>query len=84
MINVKYFASLKENLGVSHEAIEWSSSADTVQALMQTLRARGGLWQENIKQHSNIKVAVNQVMANLNAPLRDGDEVAFFPPVTGG
>jgi sulfur-carrier protein len=84
MINLKYFASLKEHLGVSHEAMELPASAANVNALVQALHARGGKWQEQFVVSSNIKVAVNHVMTGFDAPLRDGDEVAFFPPVTGG
>jgi sulfur-carrier protein len=84
MINLKYFASLKEELGVTHEAIAVPSPTASVMSVLQTLQARGGKWQTNLISDGNLKFAVNHVMVNADAPVRDGDEVAFFPPVTGG
>jgi molybdopterin synthase sulfur carrier subunit len=48
------------------------------------LMRRGGAWQEALADMKVVRVAVNQDMAGANAPLNPGDEVAFFPPVTGG
>jgi molybdopterin synthase sulfur carrier subunit len=84
MINLKYFASLKEELGMAHEAIAVPSATANVLSVLQALQARGGKWQTNLVANGNLKFAVNHVMVNADAPVRDGDEVAFFPPVTGG
>ena len=84
MIKLKYFASLKEELGVTHEAIALPSANTDVMTVLQTLQARGGKWQTNLVSDGKLKFAVNHVMAEVNSPVRDGDEVAFFPPVTGG
>jgi sulfur-carrier protein len=84
MINLKYFASLKEELGVTHEAIALPAPSADVMAVLQTLQARGGKWQSNLVSDGKLKFAVNHIMVNADAPVRDGDEVAFFPPVTGG
>jgi molybdopterin synthase sulfur carrier subunit len=84
MINLKYFASLKEELGVTHEAIALPAASADVMTVLQTLQARGGKWQTNLVSDGKLKFAVNHVMVDAHARVRDGDEVAFFPPVTGG
>ncbi|MGB8856369.1 MAG: molybdopterin converting factor subunit 1 [Burkholderiales bacterium] len=84
MINLKYFAALKETLGVTHESIDLPKPSADVLTVLQALQARGGIWQASLVSDGKLKFAVNHVMVNLDAPVRDGDEVAFFPPVTGG
>ena len=84
MINLKYFASLKEELGVTHEAIDLPTASADVKTILQTLSARGGKWQTNLVSNGKLRFAVNHIMVGADAPVRDGDEVAFFPPVTGG
>lgn len=81
-IKILYFASLRERLKLSEEALP-ADAGTTVAELLQTLKARGPEW-ENALSGTRVKVAVNQEVANLHTPLGDGDEVAFFPPVTGG
>jgi molybdopterin synthase sulfur carrier subunit len=83
MITVLYFASIKEKLGRARETVALPAEVTTVAALATWLGTRGTAWREALASPS-LKVAVNQNMSALNAPLRDGDEVAFFPPVTGG
>ena len=80
-IQVLYFASLKENLGCASESIEWQASLCTVASLREYLIAQG---RTALASAKNLRCAVNQDMAGLNATVRDGDEIAFFPPVTGG
>lgn len=82
MIRVLYFAAVKETIGVA--ADEVAEPCPTVMALVETLRARGGTHAEALSPTRRWRVAVNQEMADLDAPLRAGDEVAIFPPVTGG
>ena len=53
-------------------------------ALRKALVSRGGAWEQELGQARNVRMAVNQDMAAANAPLNPGDEIAFFPPVTGG
>ncbi len=84
MINLKYFASLKEELGVTHEIIEVPSPSANVLSVLHALQARGGKWQANLVSDGKLKFAVNHIMVSADAPVCDGDEVAFFPPVTGG
>jgi sulfur-carrier protein len=83
-VKVLYFAGLREQLGSPSEELEVSASASTVAALRTQLMARGGVWQSALAQGKAVRVAVNQEMAQPTTPVRPGDEVAFFPPVTGG
>jgi molybdopterin synthase sulfur carrier subunit len=83
-VTVRYFARLREALGVATEPIELPAGASNVDALREQLRARGGAWAVELAPGRAIRVAVNQEMAEPGSPLRDGDEVAFLPPVTGG
>lgn len=84
MIRILYFASLRETLGRDTEALELPADARRVGDLLDTLRARGGVWSSALAEDATIMAAVNQTMAHLDTPVSDGDEVAFFPPVTGG
>ena len=84
MVTLLYFASLRESLGVSREQVALASGDSTVSALLEELRARDGRWTEAFAPGRQWRVAVNQQMASLATPVRPGDEIAFFPPVTGG
>ena len=83
MLNVVYFASLRETVGKADEQMALPVPAE-VSALIAKLRARGGVWAEALGADKRWRVAVNQEMAAMNTPLKPGDEVAIFPPVTGG
>ncbi len=80
MLNVLFFASVRERLGVERVAHPTVSDVD---ALIAALENRGEGWGE-VLSASNIIVAVNQAVVTRAHALHDGDEVAFFPPVTGG
>jgi molybdopterin synthase sulfur carrier subunit len=82
-VNVLFFASLREALGVSAERIDLPAGIGTVGALRDWLAARGEPWSA-LTTTKSLRAAVNQRMVGLEAPLEAGDEVAFFPPVTGG
>ena len=84
MIDILYFASLRETLDLDQEQIELPADIDTVAELKQWLAARGERWQDMFSQNGQMLVSVNQHMSNDNSPVKDGDEVGFFPPVTGG
>ncbi len=75
-ITVRYFASLKENIGRGDDRVEITDSV-TVAELWHRLNP-------NIDLPDNILVAVNMDYAKKDCKVSDGDEVAFFPPVTGG
>lgn len=83
MLKILYFASLREMLGRAAEEIALPSGVTDVAGLLKFLMARGGDW-EKLATVKNLRFAVNQEMARLDTPLKEGDEVAFFPPVTGG
>lgn len=83
MIKVLYFARLREQLETESEELEVASGIENVAALTDVLRNRGGVWSAAFGG-ATVMAAVNQEMANPKTPISDGDEVAFFPPVTGG
>ncbi|HEX5783275.1 MAG TPA: molybdopterin converting factor subunit 1 [Burkholderiaceae bacterium] len=81
-VQVKYFASIRETLGMGSESV--TTQATTLGGLRDALLARGGAHAEALARSRAVRMAVNQVMSDETAPLHDGAEVAFFPPVTGG
>lgn len=83
MITVLYFARFREKLGQEREVLALPD-VPTAQGLMDLLAARGGAWQELFGCEQGVLVAINQQMATRESVLSDGDEVAIFPPVTGG
>ena len=82
-LKVVYLARLRESFGRGGEQLELPGSG-SVGTLVAVLRERGGAWSTELAQGRAVRVAVNQEMSSLSAPLREGDEVALFPPVTGG
>jgi molybdopterin synthase sulfur carrier subunit len=82
MIRVLYFARLREDLRTDSETID--IAVPDLRSLVKHLQARGGGWAEIFGDDQLVMMSVNQEMADLATPLTDGDEVAFFPPVTGG
>ena len=84
MVRLLYFAKLREDLGRAEETIALPPGVDTVAGLRAHLMARGSAWQRGLAQGSALQVAVNQDVAQPDTPVKAGDEVAFFPPVTGG
>lgn len=83
MLKILYFASVREQLGCASEALLLPAGVADVAALLGFLAQRGGRW-ESLPAVKNLRYAVNQEMVGLDARVRPGDEVAFFPPVTGG
>jgi molybdopterin synthase sulfur carrier subunit len=83
-VKVLYFAALREQLGTSAEEIELPSELGTVAGLRAHLMTRGGPWQMALAEGKLLRMAVNQDMAKATSALKRGDEIAFFPPVTGG
>lgn len=81
-LTVRYFASIREALGRGSEALE--TSAATLGALREELIARGGAYAAALARGKAVRMALDQVMSGEAAELREGCEVAFFPPVTGG
>ena len=83
-VTILYFASLRESLGVDRESVQLPDDVATAARLRAWLRARGGSWSEAFAEGRAVRVAVDQTLAAPTTPLREGAEVAFFPPVTGG
>jgi molybdopterin synthase sulfur carrier subunit len=83
-VKVLYFASIREALGRDAEDLELPAGVATIAALRSHLRTRGGAWADALAEGRLLRAAVNQDMAQPASAIKAGDEVAFFPPVTGG
>ena len=83
MITVLYFARLRETLGTGSEQFVLPVNVRDIDALRAHLVARGGVWADELQKKA-IRAAINQSMASGDSSIADGDEIAFFPPVTGG
>ena len=81
-VSIRYFASIREALAQPGESVE--TSAATLGALRDELIGRGGAHAQALARGRAVRMALDQVMADESAALREGAEVAFFPPVTGG
>ncbi len=84
MITLLYFARLREAFGIASEKIALPADVNTLESVRATLAARGGAWAHELAAGRAFRAAVNQSIASGDTPIKDGDEVAFFPPVTGG
>jgi len=81
-VRIRYFASIREAIGSGSETVE--TTAADLAALRDELISRGGAHAHSLARGRAVRMAVDQVMCEESAPLTDGAEVAFFPPVTGG
>lgn len=81
-ITVRYFASIREAVGMGQETVQ--TGATTLGALRDELIARGEPWATCLSRGRAVRVALDQTMAHDATPLAPGAEAAFFPPVTGG
>lgn len=84
MITVLYFSRLREALGTASEQLALPPVVGNLEGLRALLVARGGAWAQELAPGGAVRVAVNQDMATGDTRISDGDEIAFFPPVTGG
>ena len=84
MINVLYFAWMREHTGTASEQITLPNGAKTVGDLMPLLMARSTGHALALKNMAAVRVAVNRSYGDLKTAVAAGDEIAFFPPVTGG
>lgn len=82
-VRILYFAGLRETLNRGEETLSLPAGVATVGALRQHLAGRGGAWVA-LTAHNRLRAAVNRRMCDFQQPICEGDEVAFFPPVTGG
>jgi molybdopterin synthase sulfur carrier subunit len=83
-IQLRFFASVREKLGTSHETVSVPPHVLTVGDVRTWLRERGGTWADVLAEGRSLRMACNQEMTDAGARITDGCEVAFFPPVTGG
>ena len=83
-LKLLYFAWLREKAGVGEEAVSPPDGVSTVGDLVDWLVGRGGGYADAFSDCKIVRVAVNQEYVSLDHPVQAGDEVAFFPPVTGG
>jgi len=83
-LELRFFASLREALSVSQETIEVPASVKTISDLRLHLIERGNTWAEVLAEGKVLRCALNHHMVDPSTLLKEGAEVAFFPPVTGG
>ena len=83
-VRILYFARLREEMGISGEMLELPPEVSDVESLRARLIARGGASAAAFALDKAVRVSVNQDLARNNTPVKPGDEIAFFPPVTGG
>ncbi len=81
-LTVRFFARLREELGTEQLTLP-ADKDQTAGDLLASLACRGGPWAQ-LQGSQPVMIAINQAMAKPAAPVKAGDEVAFFPPVTGG
>ncbi len=84
MADILYFARLAEELGLKSEQIDLSADCKTVADLVALLRVRGEPFDSTFDGTTRVLVAINQEMSEPDAEISNTDEIAFFPPVTGG
>jgi molybdopterin synthase sulfur carrier subunit len=84
IIQLRFFAGVRETLGLAKESVTLPDDVNTVSTVRQFLAARGGVWAATLSDQRALRVAYNQQMAGPHTPIADGGELAFFPPVTGG
>lgn len=82
-IEILYFGRPSENLKLSHETVQLAAGISTLGALLAWLRLRGDNWSQELTE-TRVRCAINQDFAALTAQIKDGDEVAFFSPISGG
>ena len=83
-MKILYFAWIRSRVGLSEETVYLPDNVSTVRELLDWLRQRGPQYAEVLQDTSVVRVAVNEEYASLDVPVAASDEVALFPPVTGG
>jgi molybdopterin synthase sulfur carrier subunit len=83
-VKLLYFAWLRARIGCAEEEVDLPSEVRDVTGLLAWLQSRGGRYAEALRDLSVVRVAVNRDYVGPEHPIREGDEVAIFPPVTGG
>jgi molybdopterin synthase sulfur carrier subunit len=83
-IRILYFARLREDMGIAQEMYDLPAGVSDVKSLRAQLIARGGASAAALGEGKAVRVSVNQDLGRNDTPVKAGDEIAFFPPVTGG
>jgi molybdopterin converting factor subunit 1 len=83
-IRILYFGRLREEMGIPGEIFDLAPEVSDVESLHAQLIARGGTSAAAFALNKAVRVSVNQDLARNNTPIKTGDEIAFFPPVSGG
>ena len=83
-MKILYFAWLRQKVGTGEERKDVPNEVNTVSSLVDWLITQGDNYADAFKDTSAIKVAINQEFSDFDATITTGDEIAFFPPVTGG
>ncbi|MEJ5060798.1 MULTISPECIES: molybdopterin converting factor subunit 1 [unclassified Pseudomonas] len=83
MILINYFARYREQLNLGGEKLALTASLKTIEDVRQLLMARGEMW-NSVLGENNLMCALNQELCHPHRTIEDFDEIAFFPPVTGG
>ena len=83
-MKILYFARIRAQIGQSVELLEKPSAMTTVADLIASLKARGGGYEAALADPAAVKVAINHDYVGLDHPVTETDEIALFPPVTGG
>lgn len=83
LVDIWYFARIKEAVDCEQEQLEMPDGSVTVRDLVDRLSQRGENWRKALNDE-NVLIAVNQTVASMQTTIAEGDEIAFFPPVTGG
>jgi molybdopterin synthase sulfur carrier subunit len=83
-VKLFYFAKVREAIGIDREELDLESDIKTVSDLIELLKGRGSHWQDMFSMSTTFRMAVNQEMVEATHKISANDEVAFFPPITGG
>ncbi len=83
-MQVLYFGWVRSRIGIAREELSPPDGVRDVAGLIEWLKARGGGYADALENSASVRVAVNQEIAPLDAAIADTDEVALFPPMTGG
>jgi molybdopterin synthase sulfur carrier subunit len=83
-VRLVYLARLREAFGTAGESLALAAGDATATGIVALLRARGGAWAQELAAGRAVRIAVGHELVSGDVALRDGDEVALLPPVTGG